>query len=705
MNNLNQKVNFDLRKSYMLNFSRDSDRDHFVKKPDFFGRGLRTNGMSMSFSQKSDHRTTSPASILNPKFQANLKDLNPALSIKSILGKREVGQFAGAGLSAFKVPHDNIELPKFSFKDSFYERVDKNPNPEPFPNFKTLKKRPNLASLESIVKIDFQNKLHKQFLLKPRSTKKLQFQRQPLDQSINKDRTELQFFNSRENSLSYQDSKLPLISRLNFGDEPQFNGLLRPPKLNGNLLSSMRPNPFPRSSFNQRFSSLNFSNPNSKRLNTFKPVSRLNMSTNDRPKQLEVIQGSEAGSRLSHATGHSRREPEYRPEDFQKVVEIKPKQSKKSKKVEPSLRLKSGKLEELIEEFERDLENEINISEEEARLLKIILKFLFDFDIQDSDFAELTSTSQTTFRKFLMDRYFKDETERENQLKFLYHDVVVHVDEEKNEGVGLEDLVQTEIRGKVGRQSHVREQVKFIRVLIKKFRKGVVDSVYPGFLDDFRRSSDSAELECKTVQMSRSFLLTQSPKILLLQKYLRKREKLNLICRRRKKMHKKSKRNDEKVKKIFKRIMKSLLRKFRASHSAKSFDLLSSAQRESAFYKHYFEHLEGNISEYYDPLKRKLANPKFKSISTKYLTFLAKSELFVHDLKEYCTSEMVFEVLEKYPKQLLKRYKENPNFLLEMDKFKSKFEWIKHELQAAIFHFMSIFKICLKQASGHQSTL
>lgn len=59
----------------------------------------------------------------------------------------------------------------------------------------------------------------------------------------------------------------------------------------------------------------------------------------------------------------------------------------------------------------------------------------------------------------------------------------------------------------------------------------------------------------------------QSPimKVSVLQDYLRKRERLNLICKRKKKMHSKAKRNDEKTKKIFKKCMKKLFKNFKAN--------------------------------------------------------------------------------------------------------------------------------------------
>jgi hypothetical protein len=681
----------------MLNFSRDSEREHYPKKQDLFMRGLRGNNMSVSYSQKSEHRTTSPASILNFKYQNNLKDFNPNHSRKSFLAKRDMGTFLGSKLPGYQLPTPKMDIPQFSFGGSFRERLDSNPSINKLPNFTPIKKMQNLGSLEPIVKIDFRNQFHKKFLLPQRSTKKLQFPNQNfLNKSIGKERRQPHFYNSRENSISYQDSQIPILGKPNFDENLQINR----PKYNENLLSSMRPPSTFQPTFNSRFSQLNFSNPNSRRFDTFKPISKLNLSTNDKVKRLDVIEGSELASKVSHTSISSKLNLNLESSQRLKDTEIKPKPSEKFNIVEPCVTDQNARLQKMINEFQKDLEEDIDISEEDAMILLLILKFLFDFDITQDEFSKLSADSQNSFRKFVIDRYFKDETERDNQLKFLYHDVLVKSDEEKNMNTKLEDLVDFEkVHGKVRKDVIIGKHVKFISVKIKKCRKGIIDSIGKEFLKGFNRDDQSNELNCKAVQMNKEFLLNQSPKILLLQNYLRRRERLNLICRRRKKMHKKSKRNDEKIKKIFKRIMKSLLKKYQTSFLGKSYSVLNSMERETAFYTHYFGHMDGEIEEYYDPLKRKLENPKFKSISTKYLTYLARSDPFVKELKKYCTSEMVPEVLEKYPGQLLKRFKENPNFLLEMDKFKTKFEWIRHELEAAIFHFMSIFKICLNNAT------
>lgn len=118
---------------------------------------------------------------------------------------------------------------------------------------------------------------------------------------------------------------------------------------------------------------------------------------------------------------------------------------------------------------------------------------------------------------------------------------------------------------------------------------------------------------------------------------------------------------------------------------------MSSLDYEKEFYSHYFGQLPDHISLFYDPLKKRLKNPYYKSISRDYLGQLKKSEVFCKDLRNYCVNHMVFDCLEKYPEKILARFKENRGFLEDLNKSKSKFEWVKFELVAAIFHFLFVF--------------
>ena len=699
MNPGNRNHHFDFRKKFVLNYSRDSERDHFPKKKDFLSRPLRPNPRSISFSQKSEHRTTSPGSILNFKFNNNFKETPPLHSHSSFIGKRDTSQFIHSSIPNYNLPLEKIETPKFMFKDPFIERKELQPSLGSFSGYKPQNLQPNLATLEPITKFSFADCFNKNYLGPVKPPLNMGYSRKGfVNNSVKKDPINQCYFTSHENSLSYQDPQLVQITQSKFRGESHRSRISMNSKYNQNLLSSMKPRGFqPKLAFQTKFSALNFSNPNSRKCETVKPIPKLNLSFNEKNRHLEVIKCSELASKASQMSFNSILPMGKSGPNPEELIKINANLSEKFNKVEPSLFQENAKLKALVEDFKKDLEEDLDVSEDDRRALVLLLKFLFDFDISNRDFGELSDEYQLAFRKFVIDRYFKDEMERDNQIKFLYHDILVTVDEEKNRKSREQDLVQGKICGKVKKEMRLETEVKFINVQVKKYRKGILESIHPKYLEGFTKNPEKKEIECGTVQMTSLFLLEGKPSILLLQEYLRKRERLNLICRRRKKMHRKSKRNDEKIKKIFKRIMKSLLKKYRSKYLSKSYTVLSSMERERAFYTHYFGNLQGEIPEFYDPLKRKLANPKFKSISTKYLTFLAQSPLFVEDLKDYCTSEMVLEVLQKYPEQLLKRFKENPKFLVEMDKFKTKFEWIKHELQAAIYHFMSIFKICLQQ--------
>ena len=700
MNPGNRNHKFDFRKKFVLNYSRDSERDLYPK--DFLHKPFRPNMNSISFSQKSEHRTTSPGSILNFKFGNNFKETPPLHSRSSFIGKRDTNQFIHKSIPNYNLPFEKIEPPKFSFKDPYFDRKDRLPSIGSFTGFNPQNVRSTIVKLEPIAKLSFADQLNKKFMLPVKKPKNIIFPKNCfINESVKKEKMNQCYFTSRENSLSYQEPQLPQIPLRNFREESQRSRECINSRYNENLLSSMKPRLFPATlGFQTKISALNFSNPNSRRCDKFKPVSKLNLSFNEKNRPLEVIKCSEVASKASHISFGSFPTLEQKPTKPVEMIKISANLSKNINKVEPSPPQKNGKLQIMVSDFEKDLEEDLDISEDDRKALLLLLKFLYDFDISHKCFSELSDEYQTSFNKFMIDRYFKDEIERDNQIKFLYHDILVTLDDKKNLNAQKKDILfKGKISESIKRNINVKDEVKFINVHVKKYRKGILDSIHPEYLKGFVKNLETNELKCKTVQMTSRFLLEESPKILLLQDYLRKRERLNLICRRRKKMHRKSKRNDEKIKKIFKRIMKSLLKKYRTKYLNKSYSVLSSMERERAFYTHYFGNLDGEIPEFYDPLKRKLANPKFKSISTKYLTFLAQSELFVKDLREYCSSEMVIEVLEKYPEQLLKRFKENPRFLVEMDKFKTKFEWIKHELQAAIYHFMSIFNICQIQAT------
>lgn len=114
-------------------------------------------------------------------------------------------------------------------------------------------------------------------------------------------------------------------------------------------------------------------------------------------------------------------------------------------------------------------------------------------------------------------------------------------------------------------------------------------------------------------------------------------------------------------------------------------------KKEQKFYLHYFGELPEDIATFYDPLRKRLRNPAFRSISREYLKHLRKSARFTRDLVAYCREGIVFDILQEYPRKLLKKFCEDPRFLEKLDGSKSKFEWTKFEMEAAICHFLHFF--------------
>ena len=176
-----------------------------------------------------------------------------------------------------------------------------------------------------------------------------------------------------------------------------------------------------------------------------------------------------------------------------------------------------------------------------------------------------------------------------------------------------------------------------------------------------------------------------------LQEFLREREVMSIIRKRKQQGEKKAKRNDEKTKKIFKKIMKGLLKAFNTKH-CKVFKGLTSLQKEIRFYQYYFGDLNEDISVFYDPLKKKLGNSKHRSISSQYLAQLKLSKKFDEDMKSFCENQLIYEGLKSYSQKILTRFRENKQFLSNLGKSKSKFEWVKFELVTAVFYFLFIYK-------------
>ena len=177
---------------------------------------------------------------------------------------------------------------------------------------------------------------------------------------------------------------------------------------------------------------------------------------------------------------------------------------------------------------------------------------------------------------------------------------------------------------------------------------------------------------------------------LQLQEFLRKREILSIVCKRKQQKERRGKRNDEKTKKVFKRIMKNMHKDFKQK-LLKTHKKMTSVEAGDRFYKYYFGGLGQDLKCFYDPLKRRVKNPKFKSISNDYLAELKKSDKFVKDFTTFCQEKIVLQELGQYSRNIFEKFQKNPDFLRTLEKAKSKFEWVKFELKVAVIHFLFTF--------------
>ena len=206
-----------------------------------------------------------------------------------------------------------------------------------------------------------------------------------------------------------------------------------------------------------------------------------------------------------------------------------------------------------------------------------------------------------------------------------------------------------------------------------------------------KRNSKDGMFDFELFPITASYMQQKKFSISAMQEFLKHRELMSIICKRKRGQQKKARRNDEKCKKIFKKIMKHLLKAF-ISANVNRVKKLSAFCKEKEFYKYYFGHLKEDISVFYDPLKKRFCNSKYKSICTNYLAELKKSHQFVADLNSFCENKIIYSALKGYSHKMLFRFKHNRNFLTNMEKSKSKFEWVKFELVTAVLYFLFTFK-------------
>ena len=208
-------------------------------------------------------------------------------------------------------------------------------------------------------------------------------------------------------------------------------------------------------------------------------------------------------------------------------------------------------------------------------------------------------------------------------------------------------------------------------------------------------SFDSDSISFCLPELSPAELQSENFSVSRVQKYLKLKTANELLRIESPQEGGRGKRNDEKIKKIFKRGMKKLLRRFRNAYEGPK---QTAVKFEEQFYEYYFGHLGECLTTFYDPLKKRVKNPRFRSISSEYLSHLKQSDLFLRDMREYCLGDMILDSLSCYPSKLLKRFRDNSDFLGGQHRAKSKFEWARHEIVSAVNLFLETFDGKLRSA-------
>ena len=364
-----------------------------------------------------------------------------------------------------------------------------------------------------------------------------------------------------------------------------------------------------------------------------------------------------------------------------------------------------NKLKIQLNQFKLKLNRNKNISTEEKKLLSFLMKFLLDFDIEHTEFLNLNEESRDDIKKFIIHRFFKHELNNNKEVLLNKRSNFLENDEPISplKRIKPSNFIQPENNPKPDPNFNTKNNVNCKFLSKHEIKDGIIS-----YLESYQ-SQDEILLGERYYEDQSWFYKFEIPYITLknieseefdfkkLQEFLRKRELLSIICRRKQQRERRGKRNDEKTKKIFKKIMKSLLKEFK-NELKKDDKKITSFKAEEKFYNAYFGNLGEKIDLFHDPLKKKFKNPKFKSISNDYLAQLKKSKLFVKDLQKFCQEKMIVQGFDKYSEKILTRFSENRKFLRTLDKAKSKFEWVRFELKVAVMHFLFTFQNAVPKA-------
>lgn len=125
---------------------------------------------------------------------------------------------------------------------------------------------------------------------------------------------------------------------------------------------------------------------------------------------------------------------------------------------------------------------------------------------------------------------------------------------------------------------------------------------------------------------------------------------------------------------------------------------LTSKQQEIKFYEFYFgkfaESQKIPLNFFFDPLKQKFENKKYKSFTIKYFKLLLNSERFKKKVVGYIQANgLVLDMLGEYSKSLADLFQSVPTILLDQHRPKSKFLWTSYEFYFAMYFFKDKFNL------------
>lgn len=252
---------------------------------------------------------------------------------------------------------------------------------------------------------------------------------------------------------------------------------------------------------------------------------------------------------------------------------------------------------------------------------------------------------------------------------------------------------------------------------------------------------EKRKLVCSRVlgQLNTQFRCGQVEDFSSMAQYIKFREMREYLERKRKSKFVRPRRNDEKLKKIYKNLLKTMLEHYKYSQLAilsstspntqpssenssvrvgdypreswaeKDAGLakpardaaelfaekkvqLRSEQLKMSFYEFYFKRtakeVEVPFEYFFDPLKKIYKNRGFKSFTVKYFKLLLQSPKFKEEIAGlFQNFHFLLEALMDYPKMFKKMLESVPTILIDQQKKKSKFLWTSYEFFFASYFF------------------